>query len=111
MPRTETTDLGITPLDLSIAKGARCLGVSSRLSTDSISRFESYRVSSAGSAADFRLRLGLNRYCCFGFAIPCGLMNTMAQTKPTSEELRVELNDLRSTATRLIEFSPDGEVR
>jgi len=27
----------------------------------------------------------------------------MAQTKPTSEELRAELKDLRSTATRLIE--------
>jgi hypothetical protein len=31
------------------------------------------------------------------------MMNPMAQTKPTSEELRAELNDLRSTATRLIE--------
>ena len=47
MPRTETTDVWVTPLDLSIAKGARCLGVSSRLSTNSISRFESHRVSSA----------------------------------------------------------------
>src|SRR5215469_878082 len=49
MPRTETTDIGVTPLDLSIAKGARCLGVSSRLSTDSISRFESHRVSNGGA--------------------------------------------------------------
>jgi len=31
------------------------------------------------------------------------MMNAMGQTKPTSEELRAELNDLRSTATRLIE--------
>lgn len=31
------------------------------------------------------------------------MMNAMAQTKPTSEELHAELNDLRSTATRLIE--------
>jgi len=31
------------------------------------------------------------------------MMNPMAQTKPTSEELRAELKDLRSTATRLIE--------
>jgi len=31
------------------------------------------------------------------------MMNPMAQTKPTSEELRAELNDLRSTATRMIE--------
>jgi len=49
MPRTETTDVAVTPLDLSIAKGARCLGVSSRLSTNSISRFESHRVSSSGT--------------------------------------------------------------
>jgi hypothetical protein len=49
MPRTETTDVWITPLDLSIAKGAMCLGVSSRLSTNSISRFESYRVSNTGA--------------------------------------------------------------
>ena len=52
--------IGITPLDLSIAKGARCLGVSSRLSICSISRFGSYRASSARSAADFRLRLSRN---------------------------------------------------
>jgi len=31
------------------------------------------------------------------------MMNPMAQTKPTSEELHAELNDLRSTAIRLIE--------
>jgi hypothetical protein len=31
------------------------------------------------------------------------MMTAMAQTKPTSEELRAELNDLGSTATRLIE--------
>lgn len=31
------------------------------------------------------------------------MMNPMAQTKPTSEELRAELKDLRSTATLLIE--------
>ena len=103
MPRTETTDVRITPLDLSIAKGARFLGVSSRLSTDSISRFESYRVRSARSAADFRLRFAFDGYYSFIFAIPCGMMNAMAQTKPTSEELRAELNNLRSTATRLIE--------
>ena len=30
-------------------------------------------------------------------------MNPMAETKPTSEELRAELKDLRSTAARLIE--------
>ena len=30
-------------------------------------------------------------------------MNAMAQTKPTSEELRAELKDLRSKATRLME--------
>ena len=42
-------------------------------------------------------------YCSFIFAIRCGMMNPMAETTPTSEELRTELNDLRSTATRLIE--------
>ena len=31
------------------------------------------------------------------------MMNAMAQTKPTSEELRAELKDLRSTATRRME--------
>ena len=31
------------------------------------------------------------------------MTTAMAHTKPTSEELRAELNDLRSTATRLIE--------
>src|SRR5215813_5888140 len=31
------------------------------------------------------------------------MTNAMAQTKTTSEELRAELNDLRSTAARLIE--------
>ena len=31
------------------------------------------------------------------------MMKAMAQPKPTSEELRAELKDLRSTATRLIE--------
>jgi hypothetical protein len=39
----------------------------------------------------------------FIFAVPGGMMTAMAQTKPTSEELRAELNDLGSTATRLIE--------
>ena len=82
-------------------EGARCLGVSSRLSTNSISRFESHRVSSAGARWIFRPRVC--GYCSFMFAIRCVMMNTMAQTKPTSEELRAELNDLRSTATRLIE--------
>jgi len=102
MPRTETTDVGITPLDLSIAKGARCLGVSSRLSTNSISRFESHRVCTAGarwiSDRGWLLWL-LLRHLCDG----CGMMNPMAQTRPMSEELRAELKDLRSTATRLIE--------
>jgi len=32
------------------------------------------------------------------FAAPCDMMNAVAQTKPTSEELRVEVNELRSTA-------------
>ena len=31
------------------------------------------------------------------------MTTAMAHTKPRSEELRAELNDLRSTATRLIE--------
>jgi len=42
-------------------------------------------------------------YCPFIFAISWGMMNAMAQTKPTSEELRAELKNLGSTATRLIE--------
>ena len=39
----------------------------------------------------------------FIFAIHCGMMNAMGQTKPTSEELRAELKDMRSTAARLME--------
>ncbi len=31
------------------------------------------------------------------------MMSTMAQTKPASEELRAEVDKLRSTATHLIE--------
>jgi len=31
------------------------------------------------------------------------MMNAVAQTKPTSEELRAEVMELRSTAARLIE--------
>jgi hypothetical protein len=31
------------------------------------------------------------------------MVNWMGQTKPTSEELRAELQDLRSTAARLME--------
>jgi len=31
------------------------------------------------------------------------MMNAVAQTKPTSEELRTEVKELRSTAARLIE--------
>jgi hypothetical protein len=104
MLRTETTDVRATPLDLSIAKGARCLGVSSRLSTNSISRFESHRVSSAGARWISDRAARSCGYCSFIFALRCGMMNPMAQTKPTSEELRSELKDLRSTATRLIEL-------
>jgi len=55
------------------------------------------------SAADFRLRLNFNGYRSFNFAVMRDIMNAMAQPKPTSEELRAELKDLRSTATRLIE--------
>jgi len=40
LPRTETADVETTPLDLSIAKGASFLGVSSRLSINIISPFE-----------------------------------------------------------------------
>ena len=50
-------DVGFTPLDLSIAKGARCLGVSSRLSTHSISRFRA-RWSNPAMARMRRLRKG-----------------------------------------------------
>jgi hypothetical protein len=31
------------------------------------------------------------------------MMNAVVQTKPTSEELRTEVNELRSTAARLME--------
>jgi hypothetical protein len=34
---------------------------------------------------------------------PCDMMNAVAQTKPTSEALRVEVKELRSTAARVIE--------
>jgi hypothetical protein len=83
----------ITPLDLSIAKGARCLGVSSRLSTYSISRLGSYGACSARSAAVLRLRLAFIGHCSFIFAVTCGMKNAMAQSKPSSEELRAELKD------------------
>jgi hypothetical protein len=33
----------------------------------------------------------------------CDMMNAMAQTKPTSEELRAEVNELRLTTARLME--------
>ena len=112
MPRIETIDVRITPLDLSIAKGARGLGVSSRLSTVSISRFGSYRVSSARSAADFRLRLAFDGYCPSSLWSPCGMMNTLAQTKPTLGRNCVPNSTtfvLRPPPDRA-SLSPEGEV-
>src|SRR5215470_11495858 len=43
---------------------------------------------------------------------PCDMMNAVEQTKPTSEELRGEVKELRSTAARLIEQAsrPDGKM-
>ena len=43
---------------------------------------------------------------------PFDMMNAVEQTKPTSEELRGEVKELRSTAARLIEqrLSRDGKV-
>jgi len=46
--------------------------------------------------------VGLNLLS-LAFAAPCDMMNAVAQTKPTSEELCAEVNELRSTAARLIE--------
>jgi hypothetical protein len=41
--------------------------------------------------------VGLNLLS-LAFATPCDMMNAVAQTKPTSKELRAKVNQLRSTA-------------
>ena len=79
-----------------------CLGVSSRSSTNSISRFESYRVSNTGARwifdCDSLLWLLLLHLC-----------DSLWHDEPDGADqtdvggLRAELQDLRSTAARLME--------
>jgi hypothetical protein len=71
-------------------EGAVIFGVSSRLSIFSISRLRSALLKSIWHVDSLLL-------------FPCDKMKAVAQTKPTSEKLRSEVEGLRSTAARLQE--------